>query len=85
MNNYIAVFKSLSYAGRVKNEIIFPKRPELIKTPAAIMGGCSYSLLFSQDQLEFMKQAIKRHKKGFIGIYHEVSRNRYEDIKYDLS
>lgn len=85
MKDYIAVFKSLSYAGRVKNEIIYPKRPELIKTPGAIAGGCSYSLLFSQEQLEYVKQAIRRHKKGFVGVYREIGRNRYEVVKYDLS
>ena len=85
MNHYIAVFKSLSYAGRVKNEIIYPKRPELIKTPSAISGGCSYSLLFSSEQMEYMKQAIKHHKKGFLGLYREIGRNRYEVIEYDLS
>ena len=85
MNHYIAVFKSLSYAGRVKNEIIYPKRPELIKTPSAISGGCSYSLLFLPEQIDFMKQAIKRHKKGFLGFYREIGRNRYEVMEYDIS
>ncbi len=85
MNEYIAVFKSLSYAGRVKNEIIYPKRPELIKTPGAILGGCSYSLLFPKEQLDYIKQAIKRHKKGFVGIYREIGRNRYEVVEHDLS
>ena len=85
MNEYIAVFKSLSYAGRVKNEIIYPKRPELIKTPGAIAGGCSYSLIFPKEQLEYMKKAIRRHKKGFLGIYQEISHNHYEAIHDDLS
>lgn len=85
MNQYIAVFKSLSYAGRVKNEIIYPKRPKLIKTPGAISGGCSYSLVFPKDQLDFMMKAIRRHKKGFLGIYQETANHRYEVIKDDLS
>ena len=85
MNEYIAVFKSLSYAGRVKNEIIYPKRPELIKTPSSIAGGCSYSLIFPKEQLEYIKKAIGRHEKGFMGIYREISHNHYEAIHDDLS
>ncbi len=83
-SEYIAVFKSLSYAGRVKNEFNALARPEMIKTPKSILGGCSYSLVFSQGQLPRMKKAISRHKKGFIGIYQKNATNKYEEIKYDL-
>lgn len=84
MNEYIAVFKSLSYAGRVKNDIIYPKRPELIKTPGSIAGGCSYSLTFPKEQLEYVKKAIERHRKGFLGIYRKTINNRYEAVSYDI-
>ncbi len=84
-SEYLAVFKSLSYAGRVKNEFILSKRPQIIKTPKKILDGCSYSLVFSKIHLEDMKQAIKRHKKGFIGLYRLNEQNRYEVIPYDLS
>ncbi|MBO5408014.1 MAG: DUF3343 domain-containing protein [Clostridia bacterium] len=83
-SEYLAVFKSLSYAGRVKNEFILSKRPKIIKTPKRILGGCSYSLLFPKEQLFDMKQAVKRHKRGLIGIYRQTEPDRYEVISYDL-
>ena len=83
-SEYLAVFKSLSYAGRVKNEFILSKRPKIIKTPKKILGGCSYSLLFPKEQLSDIKQAIKNQKRGFIGIYRQTEPNRYEVVSYDL-
>ena len=82
---YLAVFKSLSYAGRVRHEFIASKQPSLIKTPKRVMDGCSYSLLFPEEQLEFMKRVIKNHRKGFIGFYRQIKPNHYEEISYDLS
>lgn len=84
-SEYLAVFKSLSYAGRVKNEFILSKRPKIIKTPKKILGGCSYSLMFQKEQLLEMKQVIKRNKKGFIGLYRQVEPDRYEVINDGLS
>ena len=77
---YIAVFKSLSYASRVKNDFVYAKRPETIKTPKSVVGGCSYSLVFPEDQLDKMRKTAQRHKKGFIGIYKETGINVFEEI-----
>ena len=77
---YIAVFKSLSYASRAKNEFVYAKRPETIKTPKSVVGGCSYSLVFLPDQLDSMKKIVERHAKGFIGIYKETEINLFEAI-----
>lgn len=84
-SEYIAVFKSLSYAGRAKNEFHFANRPKLIKTPKGILGGCSYSLIFSEEQLPFMISVAKKYKKGFIGLYKTNLSGSYEVIDYDLS
>ena len=77
---YIAVFKSLSYASRVKNDFVYAKRPETIKTPRSISGGCSYSLVFLAEQLDKMKKIAERHKKGFLGIYRETGINVFEEM-----
>jgi len=77
---YIAVFKSLSYAGRAKNDFVYAKRPETIKTPKSIVGGCSYSLVFARDQLDNMKKISERHQKGFMGIYKETAINVFEAV-----
>ena len=84
-SEYLAVFQSLSYAGRVKNEFILSKRPKIIKTPKRIQGGCSYSLIFQKDQLNNIKQIVKWHKKGFVGFYRQITPNQYEVISNDLS
>lgn len=85
MIKYIAVFKSLSFASRVKNEFVYPKRPQTIKTPKSISGGCSYSLVFLDSQLEQMKKISNKYKKGFMGIYKEVGNASYEAVPNDLS
>ena len=84
-SQYIAVFQSLSYAGQIRNRFWSAKKPEIIKTPKSIMGGCSYSLIFYQEQLSEMIRLLKKRKKGFVGIFKESSNGRYEEITNDLS
>ena len=81
MNKYIAVFKTLSYAGRAKNEFAEQNRPETIKTPRSVEGGCSYSLAFNESQLEIMKKIVSRQYRGFLGIYRQTLRGTYESIE----
>ena len=78
---YIAVFKSLSYASRAKNDFVYAKRPETIKTPKSVVGGCSYSLVFLPEQLSKMKKITERYTKGFLGIYKETGINVFEAIE----
>ena len=75
---YIAVFKSLSYASKAKNDFVYAQRPETIKTPRSVVGGCSYSLVFPHEQLDKMRKVSERHSKGFIGIYKETGINVFE-------
>lgn len=84
-SQYLAVFQSLSYAGQIRNRFWSANKPEIIKTPKSIMGGCSYSLIFYQQQLNEMIRLLENRKKGFIGIFKETSNGRYEEITNDLS
>jgi len=77
---YIAVFKSLSYASKAKNDFVYAARPETIKTPRSVVGGCSYSLVFPPEQLDKMRKVSERHLKGFIGMYKETRINVFEAI-----
>ncbi len=83
-SQYIAVFHSLSYAGQIRNRFWSAHRPEIIKTPKSIHGGCSYSLIFPEEQLNDMLRILKRQKKGFLGIFHQKSNGSYEELTYDL-
>lgn len=80
-SKYLAVFKSLSYAGRIRNEFLLSEKPEIIKTPKKIMEGCSYSLVFSENQLDFIKRLVNQQKKGFVGLYRQMESGQYEVIK----
>lgn len=84
-SQYLAVFQSLSYAGQIRNRFWSANKPEIIKTPKSIMGGCSYSLIFYQQQLNEMIRLLGNRKKGFIGIFKAMSNGRYEEITNDLS
>ena len=84
-SQYIAVFQSLSYAGQIRNRFWSANKPEIIKTPKSIMGGCSYSLIFHQEQFSEMIRLLKKLKKGFVGIFRETSNGHYEEITNDLS
>lgn len=85
MLKYIAVFKSLSFASRVKGQFAYPRRPETIKTPKAISGGCSYSLAFSETLLEQMKKILSKNRTGFLGIYKMTDNASFEAVSDDLS
>jgi hypothetical protein len=85
MLKYIAVFKSLSFASKVKGQFAYPRRPETIKTPKAISGGCSYSLAFSDTQLEQMKKITNKNRTGFMGIYKILDNASFEAVPDDLS
>ena len=84
-SQYMAVFQSLSYAGQIRNRFWSANKPEIIKTPKSIMGGCSYALIFSQEQLKEIIRLLEKRKKGFVGIFQETSNGRYEEITNDLS
>ena len=84
-SQYLAVFKSLSYAGQIRNRFWSANKPEIIKTPKNILGGCSYSLLFSEEQLSEILSFTKKVGKGFLGIYRLKSDGRYEEFTNDLS
>ena len=84
-SQYLAVFQSLSYAGQIRNRFWSANKPEIIKTPKSIMGGCSYSLIFYQQQLNEMIRLLEKRKKGFVGIFKATSNGRYEEITNDLS
>ena len=84
-SQYIAVFQSLSYAGQIRNRFWSANKPEIIKTPKSIMGGCSYSLIFYQEQFKEMLRLLEKRKKGFVGIFKETPNGRYEEINNDLS
>ncbi len=83
-SHYLAVFKSLSYAGQVKNRFWSANRPEIIKTPQSILGGCSYSLIFREEQFNEMLRILKEHPKGFLGIFYQKKNGRYEELNHDL-
>ena len=81
---YIAVFKSLSYANRLQNCFDFDKAPEIIKTPKKVAGGCSYSVTFGDEKLEYVKKCLFKTKKGFIGLYKETLSGGFEKIEVRL-
>ncbi len=83
-SQYIAVFHSLSYAGQIRNQFWSTHRPEIIKTPKSIHGGCSYSLVFREEQLNDMLRLLKKQNKGFLGIYYQKPNGRYEELTNDL-
>ena len=85
MLKYIAVFKSLSSATKVKGQFVYPRRPETIKTPKTLSGGCSYSLVFPDTLLEQMKKIVSKNQTGFLGIYRMLDNATFEAVSDDLS
>ena len=83
-SQYIAVFHSLSYAGQVRNRFWSYNRPQIIKTPKAITGGCSYALVFSEEHKNEMLRLLQKQKKGFLGIYQMMPDGRYKELSNDL-
>lgn len=77
---YIAVFRTLAFASRARNDFSISMRPEIIKTPKNVHGGCSYSLEFFDGQLEHMLKITQKHSKGFVGIYKETGINHFDAI-----
>lgn len=84
-SQYIAVFHSLSYAGQVRNRFWSGNRPEIIKTPKSVRGGCSYALVFHAEHLSEMIQITNNYQKGFIGIFQLGPDGRYKELADDLS
>ena len=83
-SQYLAVFKSLSYAGQIRNCFRSDNQPAIIKTPKSILGGCSYALSFPKEQLNEMLHILNDHKKGFLGIFYHTINGHYEEITNDL-
>lgn len=83
-SQYLAVFKSLSYAGHIRNRFWSANKPEIIKTPKNLLGGCSYALSFSEEQLKEIMHLTKNRKQGFLGIYRLKPNGRYEEVTDDL-
>ncbi len=84
-SQYIAVFQSLAYAGQIRNLFWSANRPEIIKTPKSILGGCSYALTFSEEHRKQMLHHLKTRKKGFLGLYMRNAQGRYEELTDGLS
>ena len=80
---YIAVFKTLSYANRLVNFFDYKKAPEIIKTPKKIKDGCSYSVVFGENKLYDVKRYLSRNKKGFIGLYVKNNKGEYTELPWD--
>lgn len=80
--NYMAVFKTLSYANRLVNYFDYKKAPEIIKTPKKVEGGCSYSVLFDENKLYDVKKYLAKNQKGFMGLYQKNKKGEY--IKTEL-
>ena len=73
-SQYIAVFHSLSYAGQIRNRFWSANRPEIIKTPKSISSGCSYSLVFREEQLNEMLRILEKQKKRIPGNLFQKTR-----------
>ena len=76
--NYIAVFKSLSFANRIQAYFDYGKAPEVIKTPKNVSGGCSYSIAFDDTKLNDVKKYLMKNQRGFIGLYRKTLSGGYE-------
>jgi hypothetical protein len=85
MLKYIAVFKTLSFANKAKREFPGPNYPDIIKTPKSAAGGCSYSLVISENQLKAASCIGEKNKKGFSGIYKETAINEYKLLGGDFA